>query len=237
MHDLLSCVLSISISEDQQALGRRLVLIAETLGFDSVLYGGRFTVDGFRTIEHIESNYQKRWFEIYSRERYADIDPTVAHAMHSVAPLIWSDDMLRSHRQRQFGEAANSCGLVTGMSIPVHSREGDVGLLNLSLSQSGTQADNLVRSNLPWGSLIAQTAHETMRLIVKRDVWQARPRLTQRETEVLRWLAAGKSTWDTSVLLGISEHGVVHHVRNLLGKFDVATRRQAIAKAGALGML
>lgn len=237
MHDLLSCVLSISTSEDQEALGRQLVVIAQTLGFDSVLYGGRFTVDGFRTVEHVESNYQKRWFDIYARERYADIDPTVTHAMHSVVPLVWSDGMLRSPRQCQFGEAANSCGLVSGMSIPVHSREGDVGMLNLSSSQSGAQADNLIRANLAWGSLIAQTAHETMRRIVKRDVLQARPRLTHREAEVLRWLAAGKSTWDTSMLLGISEHGVIHHVRNLLGKFDVATRRQAIAKAGALGML
>jgi LuxR family quorum-sensing transcriptional regulator LasR len=223
--------------EDQTSLKLKLVYLAETLGFDSVLYGGRFTVDGFRTVEHVESNYQTRWFEIYAQEGFEQIDPTVTHAMHSVAPLIWSDSMLRSPRQRQFGAAANSFGLVTGVSIPVHSREGDVGLLNLSSSESGALADRLVRSNLAWAALIGQVTHEAMRRIVKRTAWQSRPRLTQRESEVLRWLAAGKSTWDTSMLLGISEHGVVHHVRNLLDKFEVPTRRQAIAKAAALGML
>jgi DNA-binding CsgD family transcriptional regulator len=37
-------------------------------------------------------------------------------------------------------------------------------------------------------------------------------------------------------VMGISEHGVVHHVRNILHKLDVVTRRQAVVKAIALGL-
>ena len=61
--------------------------------------------------------------------------------------------------------------------------------------------------------------------------------LKKRETEVLQWISNGKSTWEISKLVGISEHGVVHHVRNVLTKFDVASRHQAVAKAVAHGLL
>jgi len=63
------------------------------------------------------------------------------------------------------------------------------------------------------------------------------PKLTKRETEVLRWIAAGKSTREISTLLNISEHGVIHHVRNLLLKFAAKSRHQVVLKAFALGLL
>jgi LuxR family quorum-sensing transcriptional regulator LasR len=76
-----------------------------------------------------------------------------------------------------------------------------------------------------------------MRRIVKAQRMAPAPRLTTREAEVLNLVAAGKSTWEISRLLNISEHGVSHHVRNVLVKFDVGSRHQAVAKAVAFGLL
>ena len=53
--------------------------------------------------------------------------------------------------------------------------------------------------------------------------------LTDREQEVLRWLAQGKTSWDISMILGISERTVKFHVKNLLQKLDAATRAHAVA--------
>jgi DNA-binding CsgD family transcriptional regulator len=62
-------------------------------------------------------------------------------------------------------------------------------------------------------------------------------RLTPRELEVLRWVAAGKSDWQIGQILNISAKTANYHVENLKRKFGVSTRLQAIAEALRQGQL
>ncbi len=61
--------------------------------------------------------------------------------------------------------------------------------------------------------------------------------LSSREKEVLQWLEQGKSSWDISVILGISERTVNYHVYNITRKLGVARRSQVLAIATSLGLL
>ncbi len=61
--------------------------------------------------------------------------------------------------------------------------------------------------------------------------------LSNREKEVLNWLKQGKSSWDISVILGISERTVNYHVYNLMRKFAAINRTQAVAAALHLGLI
>jgi DNA-binding CsgD family transcriptional regulator len=55
--------------------------------------------------------------------------------------------------------------------------------------------------------------------------------LSPRELEVLRWLRAGKTSWDISVILQISERTVNYHVNNIMRKLGVINRMQAVSVA------
>ena len=57
------------------------------------------------------------------------------------------------------------------------------------------------------------------------------PPISKREKEVLKWLRKGKSSWDISVILEISERTVNFHINNVMKKFDSITRTQAVATA------
>lgn len=61
--------------------------------------------------------------------------------------------------------------------------------------------------------------------------------LSQREKQVLEWLKLGKSSWDISMILGISERTVYFHVSNILKKLGASNRPQAVAIATRLGLL
>ena len=61
--------------------------------------------------------------------------------------------------------------------------------------------------------------------------------LSPKETEVLKWIAQGKSTWDVSTILGISERTVKFHVTNILQKLDAVTRTHAVAIALERGLV
>ena len=47
----------------------------------------------------------------------------------------------------------------------------------------------------------------------------------------------GKSAGDVAQILGLSEHTVVFHLRNVARKLDASTKHQAVLKALALGLI
>ncbi len=61
--------------------------------------------------------------------------------------------------------------------------------------------------------------------------------ITPREREVLGWLKQGKSSWEISVILDISESTVYFHVSNIMKKLGASNRPQAVAIASRLGLL
>jgi DNA-binding CsgD family transcriptional regulator len=47
----------------------------------------------------------------------------------------------------------------------------------------------------------------------------------------------GKTSWAVGAIIGLSEHGVNHHLRSIFRKLDVATKQQAVVKALSLGVI
>jgi LuxR family maltose regulon positive regulatory protein len=61
--------------------------------------------------------------------------------------------------------------------------------------------------------------------------------LTERETEVLRLIAAGLSNREIAQELVVAMSTVKSHINHIYGKLDVKNRTQAIARARTLGLL
>lgn len=86
-----------------------------------------------------------------------------------------------------------------------------------------TRARTMIELTLP---------HLTMAFKRLRSICTTwKPHLTTREYEVLKWLKAGKSSWEIARILGISERGINFHVENIKSKLDCTNRTQAIAIA------
>ena len=61
--------------------------------------------------------------------------------------------------------------------------------------------------------------------------------LSMREKEVLKWLKKGKSSWDISTILNISESTVNYHITNIMQKLNAVSRTQAVAVAIERGLI
>jgi LuxR family quorum sensing-dependent transcriptional regulator len=61
--------------------------------------------------------------------------------------------------------------------------------------------------------------------------------LTPRERDALGWVAQGKSDWEISVILGVSEATARWHVDNARRKLGAVNRAQAVARMAAAGLL
>ncbi len=61
--------------------------------------------------------------------------------------------------------------------------------------------------------------------------------LSPREKDILRLMMQGKSSWDMSVIIGISESTVNYHVYHAMQKLEAINRPQAVAAAVRLGLI
>jgi len=61
--------------------------------------------------------------------------------------------------------------------------------------------------------------------------------LTERETDVLKLVAAGKSNKEVALALAITERTVKTHMSNIMGKLDVQSRTQAALYAIRAGVV
>ena len=74
-------------------------------------------------------------------------------------------------------------------------------------------------------------AHEAMQAMVHFDTVSDVVSLTEREEEILRLVARGRTNPDIAERLGISVSTVNFHVHNILDKLDARTRTEAVSTA------
>lgn len=66
---------------------------------------------------------------------------------------------------------------------------------------------------------------------------RAECRVTDRETEILRWIRDGKTNRDIAEILGLSPFTVKNHIKKITKKMGVANRSHAVARAFSMGIL
>ncbi len=111
-----------------------------------------------------------------------------------------------------------------GIIRPSRNLVGVICMLNKPDSESDAHWLSLLESWLPHIQLAQSRALEASCL---PDI-----ELTPREYDVLRWLCRGKTNWEMSRILAISESTVKFHVANLIQKLGASNRAHAVALAG-----
>ncbi len=230
-----SLIQGLAQAESEEQLFALLAAAARTLGFDYCAHGLRVPLPVSNPRVFMVNNYPEEWQKQYVREQYITIDPTVAHGMRSLMPLVWSQEVFSDCRS--FWEEARSHGLRNGWAQSCHDARGNAGLLTLARSHDDISRDELRAHSLQM-SWLAHAVHEGMvRLVAGRLVPDADKELSARETEVLRWTADGKTSADVSDIMHISERTVNFHLNNAMAKLGVCNKTALAVKATVLGLL
>jgi DNA-binding NarL/FixJ family response regulator len=86
-------------------------------------------------------------------------------------------------------------------------------------------------------AVLAPEVTEQVFRLVRSGQFDSVGLLTEREVEVLQFLARGLTTAQTGSEMFISENTVKTHVRHILEKLEVSNRAEAVAKATQLGLI
>lgn len=109
---------------------------------------------------------------------------------------------------------------VKGVTFPVHGPGGRNGCFSLVYNETDMARTEQIVRILQWA---CQNAHQRFcRLYVKDK--PSYPKLTERETEILSWVARGKSNSVIAQILDISPHTVNTYMRRLFLKLGTSDR-------------
>lgn len=203
------------------------------LGFDMFLYGTRSERAGDG--QAVISTYPASWREQYDSNRYVLHDPTVGHCIRSFLPLIWKPSLFRTPKQQEIYEQACEHGIRSGVSIPIHGFRDKPAMVSFATDERPTEERyRAFNGVLPELNLLVAYMHEAF---TRLEPEEERPKLTPRERECLKWIAAGKTTWEVSRIMSCTERTITFHVSNITSKLGVTNRQHAVARAVSLSLI
>ncbi|KQW94064.1 LuxR family transcriptional regulator [Massilia sp. Root418] len=210
---------------------------AQSLGFDYCAFGMRLPLPLSNPRVVMHSSYPSAWQQRYAEQNYLASDPTVTHALRSVPPAVWSEELFSPNLP--LWEDARGHGLRVGWAQSSCDAQGAVGMLTLARTHDELSAAELALK-APYMTWLAHAAQAGMaRLAAGQPVHAqaALPELTARECEMLRWTADGKTSGEIAQITGISERTVNFHLTNAVGKLGAANKTAAAVKAAVLRLL
>lgn len=179
------------------------------------------------------------WLKCYDEEKFSADDPVVQYvASGNTRPVFWSDLVDDKQRTTKAGRylfmRASSFGLNDGVSTPVQT-SGVLGVLTFACSNKvEPEKKRLIASPIV---ILSNAILKRFVSSVEYSQSEGSEELSSREIECLRWAADGKTAWEISAILGISERTVVFHLTNAGKKLNASSRQHAISKAILRGLL
>lgn len=206
-------------------------------GVDRVLYSAlRNTPHEEAAIPGISHSYPDDWIAYYMANDYVKLDPVRQHGMGTRNAFTWAD-MARfrdlTPEQSKLMNQGEDAGLNNGVAIAFHGPLGEV----YGVGMASSSANPEVGLNLKEIQVLSTQFHVLFSALHDHERNASGAQLTPRESEVLKWCAVGKSNWSIGEILGISEHGVDFHMRNILRKLDADTRVTAVVKGLHRGLI
>lgn len=172
-------------------------------------------------------NYPDTWHEAYEAEGLRRIDPVLKYVSHFVRPVRLEDLPIQvsedAPRQR-FLALARDCGIFGGACLPLNGPDL-WGYLNFNAALHQVSDGVLARM-----ALIAPALVETLRrLFIDETVASRYAMLTLRERETLYWASRGKTAWETSKIMDISQRTVTAHITGAATKMACVNKVQLLA--------
>lgn len=222
-------------ARDQQDLLQQLIKTAQAFGFDYCAFGLRAPYPLTAPKTMLANNYSLGWQESYRHNNYLPVDPIVQHGLRSSLPLVWSGDP----SLLPFWEEARAQGICYGWSQAHCNSQNFIGMLTLARGGEPITQQELLKNEASF-SWLTQLAYAGFNRFMAPELIAGgggADLLTDREKEVLRWTADGKSASEIALLMNVSERTVSFHINHVLSKLGAANKTAATVQAVLLGLL
>ena len=229
IHKSLSC----NVEDDFTALFPK---IQELFPFDfATAMLGYQDNKGIVMVHGVNVSFPEPWLHEYISRNYLQMDAVIKENFTSYEVQNWSVARRELYRRKEITSLSMDYGMresyTHGSSPSAMGKNGSMFCYSGSSMKYDKRTVAILELVTPHLHLALSHVFNKKQSDHKGDV------LSAREKEVLKWLQQGKSSWDISVILGISERTVNFHVYNVIQKLGATNRPQAVAVATRLGLI
>lgn len=175
--------------------------------------------------------WPEEWMERYFERNYVSIDPVIDRTRQTLSPFDWNDMDMAGAGTSVVLDEAREYKLNSGHVVPFVSLDGNLVAVSLAGEQAELSQEVRGMISLISSYAIGRVIQLNGQSHLLRDEHAPEIMLTPREAECMRWASLGKSEWEISVILGISEHTSEKHLLNAKSKLGAVNRVQAVAEA------
>jgi len=186
-----------------------------------------------KSYKYINIKYPPEWIKLYLAQKYYRIDPIVQENFTKFTLQYWPETYQKHAPPKKLLSRKEDFGLKKGYTYGLKNPKGKSGSL---FSLAGNALDTSNRTKVIITTVIPHL-HQALTRIIDQPNRETDNILSARQKEVLNWIKEGKSTWDISVIIGITENTVKFHVNQILQKLDVVNRPHAVAVAIGQGLI
>lgn len=202
----------------------------------AVVVLGNLDRSGYPKIaEAVNVSYPDEWIRLYMERNFAPTDTVVREHFSSFRPFCWEDAYAKRQQSDEILALTRDMNISEGYT---HGVQAEIGAPAGSLfSFCSEKMPKEERINRILEYVVPHLHQAFMRILNVSGPTHAASVLSSREKEVLQWLKCGKSSWDISVILGISERTVNFHIYNMMHKLGATNRTQIVSIAVHLGLI
>jgi DNA-binding CsgD family transcriptional regulator len=175
------------------------------------------------TTRHFTLEGPDGWYDYYFKNDLRRGNPVFRNLRRRSTGFVWSEIDDRCAGDQRWFDALEEFEMPDGMSVPSHGPGGQMGWISFTAER--IEMSPLERQAI---SLAGLALHDRLRVLagaIDKPV-----HLSERERDCLGFVAQGKSDWEISVILTISQSTVHTHVENAKRKLGARTRAQAVAR-------
>lgn len=174
-------------------------------------------------IKEINISYPAKWTDLYRSQKFVKIDPITN--IREPGLYYWEHVYRIFPPDKSFYSQAKSFGLNNGFS---HIFKHDNKYCLMSVADEKLSNNRRVRTIVNY---LAPHFHQLVAKLTHQHFFQKLSPLTPREREVLLWAMEGKTNWEISVILGISQESSKEYIKNIMHKLNASNRAHAVAIA------
>lgn len=177
----------------------------------------------------INVNYPNEWLETYSQKRLYEKDPIILHQSKHSGVQLWTDTykMYDDGAYSEFITEAANHDIRYGVSGGVFTPHDETASI-ITFSNKKNYFKPHHKAIL---TVVTPHIHQAMVRLCAIKKKERLTALTAREREILKWMIEGKTNWEISVILNISERTASFHVQNIEEKLNAVNKMHAVAIA------
>jgi DNA-binding CsgD family transcriptional regulator len=228
--------LQISAVSNKDEFTAQLVAFAHKMDFGLATAGLAIDAPDTRPYFEMVSNTPQQYQQTARDPEVGKRDPLLATMKRTGVPFTWGQSTYVRAGAADLWETQAQFGYKTGIAMAMHLPNGRHFLVGFDREAPLPADDEMQMRLLADLQLFASHAQEVAVRLLEPASAQlmtvaSTTDLTSREREVLKWAAQGKTTWETSKILGLSRHTTTKHVDAAIKRLGCASKTQAVAEA------